>query len=481
MKKGSPNILLIIMDTVRAKSMSLYGHRNRTTPNLERISEKATIYKKCFTTANWTIPSHASLFSGLYPSEHGSYADTHMSLNTQLALLPWVLKKHGYITGCISSNPFLSKKFNYNFGFDVMKNFVIKYDDLGAEKVRRMVSGKKKPEQAIDLIKYIFEERQIKDVFRAVVNWLGNPDSALKNSTPLTFKTKKQIFNFIDSYSNGRKPWFLFVNFIQCHGKYNPPEPYRYKFMKRNPEIEKRIWKFNNLDYYAGRWMPSPEETEYMHSLYEGEILFLDSVIGEIYDHLEKYYFLDNTMLIITSDHGEHLGEKGHLGHSFSIYNELFHIPLIIRYPYRHVPSGYESRLCQINDIYATILDVLESAFPSPDSSVSLLGKNKKQYAMLQGFHPKNSLSLEGMKRRNAIFNPDEFSHRSSNIAVIDESFLKAIRYSDHRTEIYDLKEDFYESHPLPLHMDQCTKILKLLDKVSVESGWKRIVQSCCF
>ena len=481
MEKQYPNILLIVMDTARAKSMSLYGHRNQTTPNLERISEGANVYRRCFTTANWTIPSHASLFSGLYPSEHGSYADTHMSLNTQLALLPWVLKKHRYITGCISSNPFLSKKFNYDFGFDVMKNLVLRFDDMGAENVKRMVAGKKRRKQLLDLMRYTFKGKGIRDVFKAVVNWLSNPDIALKNSAPLTLKTKKQILNFIERHTDAITPWFLFVNFIQCHGKYNPPEPFRYKFIKKNVRIEKKIWKFENLDYYAGKWSLSQEEIEYMHGLYEGEILFLDSVIGQIYDYLEKSGLINKIILIITSDHGEHLGEKGHLGHSFSIYNELFHIPLIIKYPHNEVYPKEDLRLCQINDLYATILGVLNSSFPVPESSFSLISNNQRKYALLQGFHPKNSLTLEGMKRRNAKFNPDEFPHKSSNIAVIDENLLKAIRYSDGRNEVYDLKKDFYESHALPLQIEQCTKILKLLDKASVESGWQRIVQDCCF
>lgn len=481
MKKRYPNILLIVMDTARAKSMSLYGHRNRTTPNLERISEEATVYKYCFSTAYWTIPSHASLFSGLYPSEHGSYADTHMSLNTQLALLPWVLKKHGYSTECISCNPFLSKKFNYDFGFDVMKNLVLRFDDMGAENVKRMVSGKKRREQLVNLMKYVFKERRIKDVFKAVVNWLDNPDNALKNSAPLTLKANKKILNFIKDHKNHGSPWFLFVNFIQCHGKYNPPEPYRYKFAEKNPEIEKRIWNFNNLDYYAGNWTPSPEETEYMHRLYEGEILFLDSVIGEIYDYLKKLGTLYNTVLIITSDHGEHFGEKGHFGHAFSIYNEIFHIPLIIKYPHGIVNSKEDHRLSQINDLYATILDVLESPLPAPGSSFSLLGSNRREYAVLQTFHPRDSITFEGLKRRNPQFHEERFPFKNSQIAIIDKNLLKIVKSSDGHSEICDLKKDFYENNPITDIREEYSLLIKLIDKVADETGWEKIVRDFCF
>jgi len=122
MKKKLPNIILIVLDTVGAKHMSLYGYHRRTTPNLERIAEECTVYNRCFAPSCWTIPSHASMFTGLYPSQHGSHEGNHI-LNENVQHLVSILKLMGYCTIGISSNFLVSPATGLCRGFDFFKDY----------------------------------------------------------------------------------------------------------------------------------------------------------------------------------------------------------------------------------------------------------------------------------------------------------------------------------------------------------------------
>ena len=126
MKGKLPNIILIILDTVGAKHMSLYGYHRETTPHLERIADECLVYSRCFAPANWTIPSHASIFSGLYPSQHGLYGGSIL-FNENLHHIVPVLKMLGYRTLGISSNGLVSPYAGLCPGYDFFKNYGTKF------------------------------------------------------------------------------------------------------------------------------------------------------------------------------------------------------------------------------------------------------------------------------------------------------------------------------------------------------------------
>ena len=131
MKKKLPNIILIVLDTVGAKHMSLYGYHRRTTPNLERIAEECTVYNCCFAPSCWTIPSHASMFTGLYPSQHGAHEGNYF-IDENVQHLVKVLKNSGYRTFGISSNGLVSPTTGLCPGFDYFKDFGDFWEDAPA-------------------------------------------------------------------------------------------------------------------------------------------------------------------------------------------------------------------------------------------------------------------------------------------------------------------------------------------------------------
>jgi arylsulfatase A-like enzyme len=444
--KKLPNIVLIVMDTSGAKHFSIYGYHRRTTPYLDRIAENAVVYKRCISPAQWTIPSHASLFTGLYPSEHG--------LNTELPLPDWyyslaeILKFSGYKTHAISSNGLISRLFNFQKGFDhfyeTWKLFSSEDEFTQFERLFREKRKKKELEGEIKrflfLLRYTFSVNKPDFIFKRLLDRVykkvhGNIHKNSAYATQRTLKIAKKLLGH-----NSNTPVFLFLNFMETHMRYNPPQRFN-KFIKTLPSSKKiRVQDWSHYALY-----PFTEETFcILNALYDGTLLFLDSVIWDLYSFLKDRKILDNTIFIITSDHGELIGEHGHFCHYFTLYNELIHIPLIIKYPKDFNLKGESLNLIQLHDLFATILEIIDSPFPVPESSGSILS-TKRNFAVSQLLDVEYKVLV--CKRENPSFERKNFMQPYTSI--ITEDMLKLTKRADGFVEFYDLSRDFYENNNL--------------------------------
>ncbi|MEW6584970.1 MAG: sulfatase [Nitrospirota bacterium] len=443
--ENSPNIVLIVLDTAAAKHMSLYGYHRDTTPELERIAEESVVYTKCFSPGTWTVPSHASLFTGLYPTEHGAFYHTKKYLYPFLYSISDILCLRKYNICGISANSIIDPSTGYlrDCGrfFNIMRPYQGEDTDKAMAFFRGVPFGRKISKVPLFFLKG------------------GNPISFLKallsshyfvptfqNTTP---STKRAVSLIKRTIKSSAEPYFIFVNIMQTHLAYNPPEPFRYKFVNRVGELDRR---FRNLvgyqSYYSGRMHFSERDIEYLTGLYDAEMLFTDSILGKLYGELKMSGKLDNTVLIITSDHGEQFGEKGRMGHmQSSVQNSLIHIPLVIRYPDRMGIKGENGRLCQLNDLYATITELVDSQLPVPDSSFSLLS-GKRKYSLTQYFFEED-FERERLLKENPKFDWDAYDLRMSQTAYTRDDLWKLIIRSDDRMELYDLNNDFYENNDL--------------------------------
>jgi arylsulfatase A-like enzyme len=253
-----------------------------------------------------------------------------------------------------------------------------------------------------------------------------------KKSSKFSKKSIKLFRQIIESQSvNASKPFFIFINFLEAHEIYRPPLRSRQfsRWFDRQPFPITNFWKpgyhrhKNKLSMFA--------------NLYDDEIYFLDQVIMEIWNICKKNKILDQTVFIITSDHGEHLGEKDLYEHQLSLYNELIWVPIIIHFPKYYAANGEESRLAMVNDLYATILDLADSPMPRPPTSLSLLGNSKREFALAQIISEKLwEKDLMGITQsRGAVFSPPA-------LALMTAGGMKIIERRDGRYEIYDLNRD---------------------------------------
>ena len=387
MSSKLPNIILIVLDTVGAKHLSLYGYQRPTTPNLERIAQECTVYTRCFSPACWTVPSHASLFTGLYPSQHGAF-ESRFLLRDNLPHLVPALKAFGYDTIGISTNSLVSPASGLCQDFD-------EFHDLGSKDFSRILGGlhgsghmEADPESLStrlqtsissknalgNLLLYLWQTGNVGKACKTLLKMGGKlvrkllKPGPVDNATPYTKKTVALIKDILTRQASKNSPFFLFVNILQAHQNYCPPvgrrlfsrwhhrtiaSPQKFYFQEDSPALTKLVTTYNNL--------------------YDDEILYLDSIIGRLWKMFQSTSLLDDTVVIITSDHGEHFGERGHYTHIMSLYNELLWIPLIVHFPQSLAMPGKDQRLVSLNDLYATILDLVDSPLPRPETSFSLL------------------------------------------------------------------------------------------------------------
>src|SRR4030042_411788 len=379
-----PNIILIVMDTAGAKHFSLYGYDRKTTPNIEKIAEKSLVYCRCFSPAHWTPPSHASLFTGLYPSQHGTYG-SNILLDQNLYTLPEVLKNMGYKTYGITNNGLVSEVFGVARGFDKFYEMWKLFNSYNSDYILNEIrKGQNKKEKIKLVIKWLKDSKDISTFSRFILDKIyGHFRKIIINATFATLRTCNLAQKIIREESSNLGPFFLFINFMQTHMKYNPPKKVRGRFVKQNKEFDKKHLMDHPLQYYENGW--SDEYLIYLEGLYDEELLFLDNIIWNIYKQKDK-----NTIFIITSDHGEMFGEHGLVQHSFGLYNELTHVPLIIKFP--EGAPAFISDLVQTNDIFPTLLDVVSAPFPIPSSSKCIIASNKRKVAISQFIDPRPRL-----------------------------------------------------------------------------------------
>ena len=265
----------------------------------------------------------------------------------------------------------------------------------------------------------------------------------IDNATPYTRKTAALMEDILSRRQTRDAPFFLFVNILQAHQNYCPPLPRR-RFSGWHQRTTVSPQKFYLQDNSP---VVSKLVTTYAN-LYDDEILYLDSVLGHLWQVFQAKSVLDNTVIIITSDHGEHFGERGHYTHIMSLYNELLWVPLLVHFPRPlGVPGKKDRRLVSLNDLYATILDLVDSPLPRPTSSYSLIGPPQREVAIAQCVYPEMwQRYLEAKQRlcqgQGEAFPPPIF-------AVMTDEGRKVIEKRDGSLEVYDLRENLIETEDL--------------------------------
>lgn len=310
------NLILIVMDTTRQDHLSCYGYNRQTTPNLEALSRESLLYTNAYSPSSWTLPSHASIMTGLYPSQHGAHFNVESSsepavnkLHDNFITLAEVLSEHGYISAGVVGATFCHRIFGIAQGFDYYNDDFQTVDhDLGHYIVFRITSK-------IFALKNYFARRGFNGVRKAA-------------------ELNKIIFPWLET--NYARPLFLFINYFDAHWPYSPPAPYNTLFEGKSDGLiiknHGNEWKLFGAVIKGGHRLKE-EEKAHLLSQYDGEIAYLDYHIGRLLEKLKVLGIYDESIIIITADHGESFGEHNLMDHGRALYEELLKIPLIIKYP----------------------------------------------------------------------------------------------------------------------------------------------------
>ena len=431
-----PNILLITIDSLRADHLSLYGYRRETTPFLEKLAAEGAYFENAFAPANWTGASITSILTGLYPTCHG-FTNQRYYLDPEVESLATILRRNGYFTACFSNNIYITPETGLSQGF---ADFYYRGErkELNSEKMDNKrknglssaVSKKLSP-RARSLLKDVY------DTFNRRRAWTRDKGA---------FHTEQSLFGWLNK-RDIETPFFAFIHYQEPHSIYFPPRPYRKRFFDGSWLEESKYLQFDHIGYFAGKVRFTEQQLDRYQRLYDGEIAYLDWRLGRVFDHLRRQDILDRTVVIITADHGECMGEKGFLWHALCLYDPLIRVPLIIRYPDWFAKGNHLSQLVQTNDLVPTLMEGLgiDWAYKNDNQGISFLNGTPRESVLTEADSPEKMIG-RWLNRRKDL-SEQEFANYFKDSRSYRTQTEKLIWASDGWHEFYDLSTDPKEEH----------------------------------
>jgi arylsulfatase A-like enzyme len=356
---GSPNVLFIVLDTVRADHLSLYGYQLPTTPTLERLAQHGVRFDAARATAPWTLMSHASLFTGRWP--HELDVEWLTPLRTNYPMLAEYLGAHGYSTaGFVSNVQYCSYDTGLASGFTHYDDYVL--ENLSPFRTSIMV------EDALTAIVSV-GSRYDTGILRATQEWLRPLFRYAIRSDAVSIN--RRLLSWLDRRPDPGRPFFAFLNYLDAHSPYEVPSYANHRFGRRpQTPLEQQI--------IFGQWTAIDKlelPRNYLalaRDCYDSCLAYLDEEIGRLCDELERRGVLGNTWVVITSDHGEGLGEHDLFEHGESLYSTEIHVPLLFVPPSRIKAEGVVRETVSLRDLPATIVDLACQGNNSPFPGRSL-------------------------------------------------------------------------------------------------------------
>jgi arylsulfatase len=418
-----PDIVLIVVDTLRADHLGVYGYTPPTSPRIDALASGATVFDAAWGAAPWTLPSVMSIFTGRYPSSHRVENDG-LRLAADVPTLPQILKARGYATGGFVSHVYVTSPYGFERGFD-------RFDDFGLSRPGYRLEARLEP-----------------------------PADKVTDSALRWLKTQRG------------KPVFLFVHYFDVHWPYEPPDTTRDLFPSSYRGPLDATW--DSLSKFQDPSRPMPEDyRRFLVSRYDGEIRFVDQQIGLLLDGLQLEQRAGRAWVVLTADHGEEFKEHGSIGHGRQLYEEVVHVPLVVAGPAgvgpaqtgtAKAPAGTPPSTRRIAlpvsgvDLLPTILDLAGgkagAGAPAGDVPAGLDGRS---FAAI----------LRGAKADVAADRPvlSETVRLNAYRRAVRVGALKLIDTMDEsRSELFDLAADPKETQDLsPARRDDRLRLTRLL------------------
>jgi len=393
------------------------------------------VFDDALSVAGYTLPSHASMFTGLYPSEHCTNND-NVRLDDAYTTIAELLKRSGYRTYLFSANPYIAADPAGNFtqGIDQAEH---PWSPAYAAEALRIVRAKLDPED---------RSSELPAVLAAARE--GRVQLTQGNIKAAGEIAKTALLRWLAS-SDAQKPFFVFLNYMEAHRPYIPPRRFREQLLSpadvaRSYQVDRswqRMWEYTfGLRDYDG------DEIDLTRATYDAAVLELDDLLRDLLAGLREAGQLDDTIVIVTADHGEQLGEQHMLDHQYSVYQAVLRVPLILYAPGRVAP-GHETRPVMTFDLFPTLLELTGTA-PPPDSrshALSLLAPQAERVRFAEEpATPK--IGIAQVAPLHPGWDPSPFQRR---LRALIEGSHKLIWGSDGRRALYDLASDPHETRDL--------------------------------
>jgi arylsulfatase A-like enzyme len=391
-----PNFVLIVVDALRADRLHYAGYGERRSPNFDALQRQSVWFSNAYSTSSWTIPAVASLFLSQLTSQHG-VSRWGSSVSSDQTTLAELLQKAGYRTGAWTANRLMSRGRGFGQGFD---------------EYRLVLHPKLQPDTAPGTE---FAVAPASEVTRAALRWLRRQRAPDQEA-----------------------PFFAYLHYLEPHTPYLCPEGSGETCRSQAEDLTRRLLKM--------RWEFDRREKDLIGALYDADVARMDEALGDLMRELDEGGFLDDTWVIATSDHGEHLGESGSYVHGTTLNQPLVRIPLLLSSPSR---EGSEVSVpVSLADVAPTVLDLAGIEIPPVFSGRSLRGA-------LEG----RSLPRRPIVAELLQMGPEPRPQVRHRLAVIDgtDALLLGV---DGTLQRFDLSEDPEQQDPIDASMTQLTGLL---------------------
>ena len=300
-----PSVVLISIDSLRSDHLGTYGYGRETSPNIDALADEGVVFERTMSTSTFTLPAHMSMLSSLNARVHGVINDGKR-LTPSATLISEVFQRNGWHTAAVVGAPYLNHEFGFAQGFDVYDDETISFASKSASHLGRT-----------------------------------------------SLKTHQRALELLDDF--GTDPFFLFLHYWDVHFDYIPPYPFQLMF---DPDYEGDMDARDFLESPAINPDMDPRDLEHIVALYDGEIALVDMFIGRLFGYLKRRGLWDNTMVIVTADHGDEFFEHGGKAHRRTLYRETLQIPLVIKFPASRWGGHRVASIAGVVDIAPTILEV---------------------------------------------------------------------------------------------------------------------------
>ncbi|MBW2287471.1 MAG: sulfatase [Deltaproteobacteria bacterium] len=307
-----PNVVMIVIDTLRADRLGSYGYSRPTSPNIDALARESCLFENAVSQSSWTGPSIASLFTSMYPSQHGM-VDFKSSLGDALPTLAGVFRATGYTTLGVSANfTFISPNKGFSRDFDTFE----------------VLSRPPEP---------------------------GEKAEIYGTNSVAGGEVTERVFSLLAE--NRADPFFLYVHYMDPHSSYDPPAPFRDRFVADyDGPIDGSTEQLQEI--VRGELEIGPADIEHLQSLYDAEVATADAEVGRLLDHLRAIGAYEDSIVVLLSDHGEEFMDHGSLFHMFTLYREQIHVPLILRKPGGLGGGTRVASIIELVDVGPTVLEL---------------------------------------------------------------------------------------------------------------------------
>lgn len=410
-----PNVLMIVLDAARRDALEPYGAPPGTTPAIAQLADRGAALRDVYATSCWTVPSHASIFTGLLPRAAGlarvgepgvakPVLERHRS-----RVLPEVMRRAGYATAAASANLWVSPTTGFDTGFD---RFVT--SDTGRNAQIHLTAPRER-------LRWIAEGA------------MGRVDDGAA-----------RLETTLDRWlaASPARPFFWFVNVLECHSPYLPPRPYGDVSLidrLRAAQDARRYYTLMGIWRVCAGATRVPQATlERMRRLYRGSISYMDAWLGRILQRLQDHGILEDTLVVVTSDHGENLGEGGLIAHALSLDNRLIHVPFIVA-----GPGADTTPIHSLADLPRFLAEAVGlEDHPWHDGPPAGLGIAQLDPPLA------GEEEARAVERLASVGLADAFDSFTAPLTCAVSGDLKLLRRGD-REEVFDLAADPNETSPL--------------------------------